>query len=843
MNYLVILSLLLLQLSAFAQLCYASEPVPTVPQTLTLNQGFNPLNLAPDNQSIALQAMPNASKGQPEENTLTKPTESPLPHPEELGLLKDALPPASTAPLSLTLNAANIKKAKESPKEKANVYLNFENSSLASILNYLAEEKKFNILPNKELENVKVSLSTRNPLTLERAWTVFLTLLEMNNFSIVKVGDLHRVVTSKENGQHPLPTYTSKSGTNPEDLPDSDLVIRYVYFFNNMKPDVAKDILGSMLEGDQSVQISQDLQACIIKEKCFNIKAAMQIIKELDTGGLRESIKIYQLKETNVDIVHKVFEEILGADKDKTIRFALPEMKKDSSYFSSDTKIIPYPAKNSLILLGTEKNLNKIVEFIKNYLDVEIGSAQSRIHIKEIRYAKAESLKPILENSIKPPSGQATDKSILVGKYKFFDDVIISAEEAAGDNSRGGGNRLIIAANNEDWKRLEAFIDKLDKPQPQVAFEVIVIDVEETQNKELGAQIQNKEGKTLGMGMQAAQFNNLAAGQNLSQDKPGGANSNASDTTATPPKDVPPLKYMDIVNNTGAGSPSFLTLGRTNDLNPAESNIWAIIRSRFATNNTHIVSQPYLIVNNSQACNINVSESRQINGPLQTSKGEPNKTTKTYANAGTQVSLTPQINYDGVVNLDIDIKIDEFQPNKDADPTTITRNIKTKTSMLTGEVLVLGGLKKTNVTEDTWKTPILGDIPFVGTLFKSTTKSKVASSLYVFIRPSIIKPRFEGAPDEYTQLKLDYAKYQLLGTDKIMKSNDPIQRWFFKTNKTSLTDKATKARDGRFDPIDNFAHGKFQPRSVDIKEDPYFKVSESIEKVKKAKLKHRTRMV
>lgn len=882
MNHIFLILILLLPLSSFFQSCLAEDVMPSATQILPADQSNNPLNLVPEPTTSNPSSFDPSSgsglrmsEGSAQPQVLDERSKNiSVAHPEERGTSvlkglpddqdplalslskgrssqgKDGstppLPPTSTAPLSLTLNA---KDSKEKTKEKANVYLNFENSSLASILNYLAEEKKLNILPNKELENVKVSLSTRNPLTLERAWNVLLTLLEMNNFSIIKVGNLHRVITNKENGQHPLPTYTSKSGTNPEDLPESDLIIRYVYFFNNIKPDVAKDILGSMLEGDQSVQISQDLQACIIKEKCFNIKAAMQIIKELDTGGLRESIKIYQLQETNVDIVHNIFKEILG-EKDKTIRFSLPEMKKDSSYFSSDTQIIQYPAKNSLILLGTEKNLNKIIEFIKQHLDVPIGSAKSRIHIKEVRYAKAESLKPIIENSIKPPSGQATDKSILVGKYKFFDDVIISAEEGGGsENSRGGGNRLIIAANNEDWKRISAFIDQLDKPQPQVAFEIIVIDVEESQDKKLGAQIQNKEGKDLGMGMQAASFNNIHSGADIENDAQKDSNSNdaATDTTNKPAsKEVPTLKYAQIVEKLGAGNPSFLTLGRASDTNPAESDIWAIIRATFSTNNTHIVTQPYLIANNYQQCSITVNETRRVRGPLQNTKGEPDKTTFKYNDAGTVVNLTPQINSDGVVNLDIDIKIDEFQDaiNANTDPSTLKRSIKTKASMLTGEVLVLGGLKKSNMEVNTYKTPLLGDIPILGTFFRNTSKIKSTSNLYVFIRPSIIKPRFEGAPDEYTQLKIDYAKYQLLGTDKIMRSNDPIQRWYFKPRKTSLSDKVTKARDGRFEPIDNFALGKFQPHSVNIKEDPYFKVSEAIAQTKKAKqLKQRNQTV
>jgi len=74
----------------------------------------------------------------------------------------------------------------DSSKEEANIFLNFENATLASVVNYLAEQKKINIIPREELNTINVTLTTRNPMTLDRAWDVLLTLLEMNNFTIMR---------------------------------------------------------------------------------------------------------------------------------------------------------------------------------------------------------------------------------------------------------------------------------------------------------------------------------------------------------------------------------------------------------------------------------------------------------------------------------------------------------------------------------------------------------------------------------------------------------------------------------------------------------------------------------
>ncbi len=722
----------------------------------------------------------------------------------------------------------------ENDEDADNIYLNFENSSLGSVLNYLAEQKKINVLPQSDLDEQKVSLTTREPLSLDRAWNVLLTLLEINGFSIIKVGDLYRVISNKDNGREPLPSYSSRKGTEPEDLPDSDLVVRYIYFFKNMQAEVAQSILSTMLEGDGAVQVNQDLQVCIMKEKCFNIKAAMRIVKELDIGGLREGIKIIQLQEADSEAVEALFKEVLGTeDESRRIRFINKASQQGKSYFSSATKMFAYPAKNSIILLGMQKNIERISDFIYKHIDVPIGTAKSRLHIKEIRYAKAETLKPILESITKPPAGQGSEKSPIVGRFKFFEDVIIAAEGQGDEAGRGSGNRLVIACNQEDWVRLEKFIEKLDKPQAQVAFEVLIVDVSLNQDKELGAQFQNK--KDIGMGFNSISLQNLSSEADVTR---------KTETGAT--EEIPIKNYIDLAlpEATGQGFPSFLTLGKTGILKDGTryENIWGIVRSVFTTQNTNIIGQPYIVTNNGQPCFIEVTDQRRLDAGLRSERGEQARTTKEAVDAATRVDITPQINSDGMIDLIVKIQLDSFDSaDLSQPPNKSTRNIETRVNIGSGEVLVLGGLKKSNQQTNLWKTPILGSIPLLGNLFKSKTKSKTETNLYVFIRPSVIKPKFEGTPDEYTQLKLDYAKYQIMKADTYIKDSDPIQRWFFKPTNYSVQQTIADAKEGRVRPVDNFIYGRNAPKTVNVQEDPYFKDSEAIAQQKELKKRRSNR--
>jgi general secretion pathway protein D len=773
------------------------------------------------NVSITQTPIISATPQTGTESTAQKP---PLEQPIQNSVAKLITPIPPGAELIEPKELKDDKRATETPT----IYLNFENASLLSVINYLGEQKKINLIPNKDLDATKVTLSTRSPLTLERAWNVLLTLLEMNGFSMIKVGKVYRVVASKDNNFEPLPNYSSGTGTEPEDLPESDLVVRYIYFFKNIKAEMAQGILKSMLD-EKGTLINKDLNCCIIKDQCFNIKAAMRILKELDLGGLREQIKIIPLRNTNADTIYNLFKDILQLDKDdKTMRFITPSTQQEHTYFSSGTKIYPDPTKNTLILLGTEKNLDKITDFIYKHLDVPLGNAESRLHLYELRYADAETIKPILEGILKSPS--EADKTPIIGEYKFFQDVIISAEKTTGEGGteRGGGNRLIIASSKDDWKRLIKFIEKLDKPQPQIALEILLINTQTTLDKQLGAQNYNFKGKKPGLGIESFETSNLNKGVESVPSvivDPKDPTKNKADTAQS---------FIQLAGETfegGAGHPSYITLGKSG-LTGTE-NIWSIIKATYNLTNQNIIAQPYVVTSNNKPCTVEINNSYLIAGALDSKKGEPSIQKKEKVDAKTSVKITPRINLDGIVDLNVELSVNEFQGEITDTPTRFDRAITTRATLYTGEVLVLGGLTKGTDMEDTYKTPILGDLPIIGTLFKNKVKTHKDTNLYVFIRPSIIKPRFEGGADEYSQLKLDYAKYQMMRNEPFAKDHDPIQRWFFRPSQQTARQALVDRANGVFRPIDDFATGKASPKSVVIKEDPYFKVSEAINEQRK----------
>lgn len=576
-----------------------------------------------------------------------------------------------------------------------------------------------------------------------------------------------------------------------------------------MAAELLKDFLG-----EDKLKSYDKFATIMITDKSYNIRSAMQIIEELDNGGLRESITILPLSYSSADEIKKMIDGNDGfrgkedTDDKQPMRIFGPQQKKEFAYFSSSTKIIKAERQNALIFLGAQDHINTMTTFIKKYLDIPSVGVESRLHIKELKYFKADELQSLITPLLSPEALKGDGKSPIFGEYKFFEDVDTAAEEPPSADEKkkfnGGGNRLIVACNKDDWRRLNDLIDRLDKPQPQVALEIIVVDVTGDFSKKLGAQIRMKTGKEIGAGVNVF-------------------TSNISNVNYSTNKDVNLLNQAGLAG--GDRGSSELTLGKDGD-------IWAVFKSFISNSQTNIISQPFMITKNGEECRLEITTKKNVPGKF---SDDRNRTKQDFPlkPATNLIIITPHLNAFGTIDLDINIQLKEFiattDPIANSDyPETSDRTINTRTALGAGEVLVLGGLTKNSVDQGTYKTPILGDIPVVGNLFKYKTKQKGTSNLYVFIRPSIIKPRFEGGPDEYTQLKLDYAKYQVLNSEELHKTSDPIQRWFFHTEKEPLKQTISKLRNGIYRPIDDYSEGREQPNLVNIKKDPYFRVTEAI---------------
>jgi general secretion pathway protein D len=668
--------------------------------------------------------------------------------------------------------------------------LNFEKTSLAAIVNFLAERKNINIIPHKDLAAATVSLYNYKPLTVSQAWDMLPTLLEINNLTMNKVGNIYRIVSSKDSGREPLTIYSSATGTRPGDLPNTDQMVRYVYFLRNIKAENAQSILNSMFADRGAVEANKDLDVLFIKEKSLNIKAAMEIIEELDVQGLRQAIEIIQLNYESATAIARLFNDQLLGPKNKNdnaVKF-LSFNKTEVNFFSPNVKIMPDPSRNTLILIGQEKDIQRIKNFINTFLDVE-PVAESRVHIRDIKYVPAEQIQKLITNIIKPPQGISKED---LANNRFFEDVNIVADSANSTSGLyGSGNRLIVTCNKEDWQRIERLINKLDRKSTQISLEVLIVDVSSDAGKQLGMQIrQSASNKLLG--------SDLSYGTGTLTASTPSPNANAS---------------MLESGTSSLSKGAVVSIGQT-------GNIWAILRAFMDEKNANIINQPFAIVANRKPAVFSSGKTQSVIGAFKNVQGLRDQEENRAFNT---LTITPSINNKGIVDLNIKVNFEDFDESSTpseagSGSNKITRSLETRAAMAEGEVLVLGGLTRSKQAEQLHHFAPFSSIPIIGNLFRSKVKTSNKKNLYIFIRPSLIKPEFTGNPDPYTEFKIDYAKNQIFNFQSYGKSSDPVQHFFFKPRKSTISSALDDVKSNRFSWIDNFTERRNQPPASMYKE-------------------------
>ncbi len=668
--------------------------------------------------------------------------------------------------------------------DEADIYLNFENTDLANFINYIAEMRKINIVPDKAIGPSKISLSIRKPLSKDGAWKVFMTVLEMAGFSIVKRGDVHKVIPKNDKLREALPAYIN---TDPEMLPDSDENIRFVTFLKNIPVADIKNMVGSMLGAPNSVVDQKSVNGLIITAKSLDIKSAMKVVRELDQTGLQESVVVMNLKRANATDVRDLFKSLIQKPETNPLaRLLGKQAESTAAYFSPSTKIIADERSNKLILLGNIQSIKKIEEFISEHVDTELKEVASPLHVYELQYAEAEQVADLLNDVTKPDayvsqSGQDAAKHGGVrGGVKYFRDMHIKAEK--------DGNRLIVSSvDRQDWELLKKTIADLDKPNPQTAIETLIISINSIDLKRLGGQIRNKRS-----GMLGKHFDVQAAHEKFP-------------ILTSNPKTL--LGDLITAVSKGVGA-TVLTFG-----GKATGGIWGILQMIRTVTNATIVSQPFITVANKATGTVSIGETRRIKFQDAVSEGgtiqEDSATGFEDKKANTSLVVTPQINLDGIIKFDIEVILEEFTSDIGDRQ---RKRVKTAATVADGQVLVLGGFVKTSIEESMSKTPILGDIPGLGWLFKSKQRTIRKDYIFVFMCPTILRPRSAPGIELYTKVRLHEATDEIDRAIVTQNISDPVHNWFFNPTGEQYSHK-----------VIDYSNARYQPTTVDIANDPFYR--------------------
>jgi general secretion pathway protein D len=323
-----------------------------------------------------------------------------------------------------------------------------------------------------------------------------------------------------------------------------------------------------------------------------------------------------------------------------------------------------------------------------------------------------------------------------------------SALATAGQPSTGGfiqadpaTNSLIITAPEPLYKQVRALIDQLDERRAQVYIESMIVEVTPTDSADFGFQWQGLLG-------QSGDKFGVAGGTNFS-------------VAGTP-------SLIDI-SKAGAAGGANLTLGAGMNVGLLTSyngvtTLAAIARALQSQSETNIVSTPNLITLDNEEAKIVVGENVPFITGQFTSTGTATTSpfqTIERKDVGITLRIRPQIGEGGAIRMTIYQEQSAVQAGtaagtSNAGPSTTKRSIEGTVTVDDGQILVLGGLIQDTFTTNKSKVPLLGDIPFIGALFRSESRERKRTNLMVFLRPIVLRDaesarRFSA--DRYDQIR------------------------------------------------------------------------------------------
>jgi general secretion pathway protein D len=756
----------------------APQPAPAVQQPIPSFQVTQPSFPVAQQTFAPSPEVPHLKKAQPQATTVTEAATVPV-----------KVVQKKISPLTQEINQ-EIKKADE---KLAKIEFNFENADLQSIVDYIAELFDVSFLPEDAIKPMlqntkgvagnKISFKTERPMTKKDVWALYTTFLDIAGLALSGTPEAgtYRITASQAANRQPLPTYI---GVSPDTLPDNDTPVRYVYFLANATIENIKPVVDQLRSASSNFTAFLPLRAIILTDKSYNIKALMKIVTELDKASLPEIMSIIKLKHTGAEDIKKLYDELTKGDDQRGMvaRIFGAKRQPKSFFFPENTRVLAEPRTNTLILFGTQDTITKIEDFVKK-VDTKLSADVPPIYTYELQFTDAVSMADILNKvtafGIGTVAGQAG--GVREGD-KFFKPITFTPEKS--------GNRLIIKGDYEDYLKVKEVIESLDIMQPEVAIEVLIVNINKQNVRGIGSQIRNPGPVSIASNVNAQNsgFNNSGV--------------IIQPSTGTTPGSIM-ANLIGLASSATQGA-ALLTLG-------APNNIWAIFQALSTRVDTTVVSNPFLVTTNKYKASVSLGETRRIETSTVVA-GNETLPGKDNLDANLNVVITPQINSDGIIMLDINIDINEF--TDPVDPTNgnrSTRHIETKALLANKEVLAIGGIIRSQVTERVSKIPILGDIPLIGWLAKNKNKEVVEQNLLVFISPQIIEPKLGGGLNSYTQRKAEYSRGTLRSLEDKPLRRDPIHRWFF-------TDKESPTAE-----IDDFLEKKEQAQYEDVRLEPFYK--------------------
>ena len=602
-------------------------------------------------------------------------------------------------------------------KEARHITLNFEGTELYDVITTFCELLKIDYVIEGNVEG-KVTLQTFNKIPVGDLYSVLEQILALNNVTVVKSGNFYRFLQAPDAAKKPLSIHFADDPS----IPDKERMIIQIIPLQHISVESMRKIITPLLTTNASFIEVPETNNLMMIEMGYNVKRIVKVVQALDIDKLASSdIQLYKLRNADSEVLVKELEEIFSS-------MGYKEALGDSLSFLSLTRL------NSILVVNAFDKILPTIEFWVNRLDQPISEGDVSTFVYYVQNSDAAALAGLL-NGIFPSGIESTAKTTSAGKEPKTNSTATSTkanvsgaktpvpvdknpkvQTTSGINGDFEGeitilpdpdtNSLIIRTSPRNYPAILALINKLDLFPQQVLIEVLIVDL--TVDKETAT------------GLDFAIKNSVG-------------NSSVSGSIS-PTQDVATTLGTSI----GTATASFLRGGSFIIGQP--DKIIAQLQLFASDSKANVLANPILVTSDNKAANISITDEIPIVQEANTPSGAGAIVTSSveFRSVGIKLDITPKINSDNFINLKINQEISSRGTDVGNQPSFNTRQVNTEVVLKDNQVLIMGGLMRTDSTGTITGVPILKDLPYIGRLFGSESTTLKKTELMIFITPHVI---------------------------------------------------------------------------------------------------------
>ncbi|WP_231879990.1 type II secretion system secretin GspD [Collimonas pratensis] len=663
-------------------------------------------------------------------------------------LAANAQPVLGTAPLGASTEGTN-----------GQAVMNFVGADIESVIKAVGQYTNTTFIVDPRVKGT-INLVSEKPVSKTQAFDLLASTLRLQGYAVVRGDGFVKVVPEADAKLQVAPTRPASVR--------GDQIATQIFSLNYESATNILPVLRPLISPNNTINANPGNNTLVVTDYAENLQRLGKMIAALDVPAVND-LDVIPVRYAVASDIAVMASKLLDAGS------AAPGASD-----SARTIIMADSRTNSVVIRAPSAGRANLAKSLIAKLDQPTTNA-GNVHVVYLKNADAvklaKTLRAIVSNDTSLPTSSSSSKSSgggsggmlqgasgggALGSGNSTTPQSQTPQDNSSQSSGGGGgsgsgaagfiqaddstNTLIITASEPVYRNIRGVIDQLDTRRAQVYVEALIVEVNDSAASEIGVQWLALSGDKnsayrVGGGTGFTGTNTGLVGSNLFNTALGQA-INTGTTTSVP--------------SVGSG----LQLGIFRQI-AGKIGLGALASALNATTGSNVLSMPNLLTLDNEEAKIIVGQNVPfVTGSYATTGG--NTTTNPFTtvdrkDVGTALKIKPHISEGGTVRLEISQEVSAVvagTANNSNGPTTTKRSLDTNVVIDDGQIIALGGLIGDDNANSIQKVPLLGDLPFIGNLFKYQSGSRNKTNLMIFLRPTIVRDKQTG-----TNLSVDRYDY------------------------------------------------------------------------------------